>query len=561
MAATVLVRRTDLDTTFPPEKQEQHTSEPTGCSVNHMVIPDEFQRTTIGWHYRCRMAAPETRYARKGDISIAYQVVGDGPIDVVLSSGIVSHMALMWSDPQANAMFRRITSFCRLVMFDKPGTGLSDPVSGPPSAEQRMEDIRVVMDTVGLEHASIWGFSEGGAPSMLFAATYPERCDALVLLETGPKWDWAPDYLAEERAALDALWELILDRFPRWGDGSIAGELWAPSACGVPGALQVFGSAERICASPGMAMAALLATRKVDVRAAVPRISVPTLILHRKNSIVPVSMSRYLSREIQGAKYVEFEGQDHLTWVGDWEPIVDEMEQFLTGARHRSEPDRALATILFTDIVSSTERAAEMGDQRWRAVVERHDEVIRAEIERYGGRSIKTLGDGFLAVFEGPAKAIRAARAMGDAARLLGIEIRAGVHTGECERRGEDLSGIAVNVAARIVAHAGAGEVLVSSTVRELVLGSGIEFIERGTYTLKGVPDEWHLFSVTGDGRTDARAVSEVSPEVAALTPGPREGMRPRDRAMLAAAHRSPGLLRTLGRPILHRQRPWSKTD
>ena len=505
------------------------------------------------------MAAPETRYARKGDISIAYQVVGDGPIDIVLSSGIVSHMALMWSDPQANAMFRRVTSFCRLIMFDKPGTGLSDPVSGPPSAEQRVEDIRVVMDAVGLEHACIWGFSEGGAPSMLFAATYPERCDALVLLETGPKWDWAPDYLAEERATLDALWELILERFPRWGDGSIAGELWAPSACTAPGALQVFGSAERICASPGMAMAALLATRQVDVRAAVPRISVPTLILHRTDSIVPVSMSRYLSREIRGAKYVEFEGQDHLTWVGDWEPIVDEMEQFLTGARHRSEPDRALATILFTDIVSSTERAAEMGDQRWRALVERHDEVIQVEIERYGGRSIKTLGDGFLAVFEGPAKAIRAARAMGDAARSLGIEIRAGVHTGECERRGEDLAGIAVNVAARIVAHAGAGEVLVSSTVRELVLGSGIAFVERDTYTLKGVPDEWHLFVVSGDGRTDARPVSEVSPEVAALTPGPREGMRPRDRAMLAAAHRSPGLLRTLSRPILHRQRPWSR--
>ena len=500
---------------------------------------------------------PETHYAKKGDISIAYQVVGDGPIDLVLSSGIVSHMALMWSDPQANAMFRRITSFSRLVMFDKPGTGLSDPVAGPPSAEQRVEDIRVVMDAVGLEHAFIWGFSEGGAPSMLFAATYPERCDGLVLLETGSKWDWAPDYLAEEQAELDALWELILDRFPRWGDGSIAGELWAPSACGVPGALQVFGSAERICASPGMAMAALLATRQVDVRAAVPRISVPTLILHRKNSIVPVSMSRYLSREIRGAKYVEFEGQDHLPWVGDWEPIVDEIEEFLTGARHRAHPDRPLATILFTDIVASTDLASDLGDERWRPLVERHDEIIRIEIERYSGRPIKTLGDGFLAVFEGPAKAIRAARAMNDAVRALGIEIRAGVHTGECERRGDDLAGIAVNVAARIVAHAKAGEVLVSSTVRELVLGSGIEFVERGTYTLKGVPDEWHLFAVTGDGRTDARPVSEVTPEVAALTPGPMETMRPRDRAMLAAAHRSPGLLRTLGRPILHRKRPW----
>ena len=238
--------------------------------------------------------------------------------------------------------------------------------------------------------------------------------------------------------------------------------------------------------------------------------------------------------------------------------------------RDRGVPDRgtpprsirivALATILFTDIVSSTERPSELGDERWHALVERHDEVIRAEIENYGGRPIKTLGDGFLAVFEGPAKAIRAARAMGEAVRPLGIEIRAGIHTGECERRGEDLAGIAVNVAARIVAHAGAGEVLVSSTVRELVLGSGIEFVERGTYTLKGVPDEWHLFAVTGDGRTDARPVSEVSAEVAALTPGPLETLRPRDRVMLAGAHRAPGVMRTLGRPMLHRRRPRSTT-
>jgi class 3 adenylate cyclase len=271
-------------------------------------------------------------------------------------------------------------------------------------------------------------------------------------------------------------------------------------------------------------------------------------------------MGRYLAGKIPGAKYVELQGQDHLPWVGDWEPIVDEMEQFLTGARHRSEPDRALATILFTDIVSSTERAVTIGDHRWRALVERHDEVIRAEIERYGGRPIKSMGDGFLAVFEGPAKAIRAARAMNDAVQPLGLEIRAGVHTGECDRRGDDLAGIAVNVAARIVAHAGVSEVLVSSTVRELVLGSGIEFVERGTYELKGVPDEWRLYAVTGDGRADARPVSEVDPAVAALTPGPRDTMRPRDRAMLAAAHRSPGLLRTLAQPILHRQRPWSKT-
>ncbi len=503
---------------------------------------------------------PETHYAKKGDISIAYQVVGDGPIDLVFSSGIVSQMALMWSDAQANAMLRRLTSFTRLVMFDKPGTGLSDPVSGPPSPEQRVEDIRVVMDAVGLEHAALLGFSEGGGPSMLFAATYPERCDALVLLETGAKWYWAPDYLVAESEVIDSLWELLTERFAEWGSGRVM-ELWAPSMATVPGSIQVLGSAERICASPGMAWACLEATKLVDVRAALQRISAPTLILHRDESIVPLSFSRYLAQELPAAKFVEFSGQDHLTWVGDWEPIVDEIEQFLTGARHRSDPDRALATILFTDIVSSTRRAADMGDERWRSLVERHDEVIRSEIERYEGRPIKTLGDGFLALFEGPAKAIRAARAMSDAVRELGIEIRAGVHTGECDRRGEDLSGIAVNVAARIVAHADAGDVLVSSTVRELVLGSGIEFVERGTYTLKGVPDAWHLFAVTGDGRTDARPVSEVDAETAALTPGPQESLRMRDRMLLAGTRRTPGLMRTLGRPLLHRQRPWARSN
>ena len=500
------------------------------------------------------MAAPETRYAKKGDISIAYQVVGDGPIDLVLSSGIVSHMALMWSDPGAHAMLRRLTSFSRLVMFDKPGTGLSDPISGPPSAEQRVQDICAVMDAVGLERASLLGYSEGGLPSMLFAATYPERCDALVLLESGAKWDWTPEYLPDQKDRLDEMWKLVDERVQRWGDGSIA-EVWAPSAATVPGSVPIFGSVERICASPGMAVAMFEAMKITDVRAALPRISVPTLILHHTDSIIPVAFSRHLATEIAAAKYVEFPGQDHMIWFGDWEPMIDEIEEFLTGARHQSNPDRALATILFTDIVSSTERAAEAGDQRWRSLVERHDEVIRAEIDRYGGRAVKTLGDGFLAVFDGPAKAVRAARAMSDAVGPLGIEIRAGIHTGECERRGEDLAGIAVNVAARIVGHAGAGEVLVSSTVRELVLGSGIEFAERGSHALKGVPDEWSLYAATGDGRTDARPVSEVSPEVAALTPGPRAAMRLRDRALLAGAHRAPGLLRTLGRPYLHRKR------
>jgi class 3 adenylate cyclase len=497
---------------------------------------------------------PETHYAKKGDISIAYQVVGDGPIDLVLVNGIVSHMGLMWSDPQANAMFRRLTSFCRLILFDKPGTGQSDPVAGPPTAEQRVDDILAVMDAVGIAHASILGYSEGGTPSILFAATYPERCDGLVLLETAAKWQSEPDYLPEHRDRIQYPWTVMLEDVKSWGSGSIFAR-WAPSAVTVPGATQVFGSAERICASPGMAMALFHACLDMDVRAALPRISAPTLVVNREDSFVPVELGRYLAEAIPGAKLAVFPGQDHIVWVGDWEPIIDEIEEFLTGARHRSDPDRALATILFTDIVSSTERTAKDGDERWHALVERHDDVVRAEIERYGGRAVKTLGDGFLAVFDGPAKAIRAARAMNDVVLALGIQIRAGVHAGECDRRGEDLAGIAVNVAARIVALAEPGEVLVSSTVRELVLGSGLEFADRGSHTLKGVPDEWHLFAVTGDGRTDARPVSEVSRAVAALTPGPMDTLRPRDRLLLTGSHRSPRLMRSIARTMLRLRR------
>jgi class 3 adenylate cyclase/pimeloyl-ACP methyl ester carboxylesterase len=443
-------------------------------------------------------------------------------------------------------MFRRLTSFSRLILFDKPGTGLSDPVAGPPSLEQRLEDVRVVMDAVGLERAVIMGYSEGGNPSLLFAATHPERCVALVLLEAGAKWLSAPDYLPALGPRLERMWELQLAAADRWGDGELFA-LWAPSLISAPGARQLLGSAERLCASPGMARAVLRAATLMDSRSALPQISAPTLVVHREDSFIPVETGRYLAREITGAKLAVFPGQDHFTWIGAWEPIVDEIEQFLTGARHRTEPDRALATILFTDIVSSTERAAQMGDARWRALVERHDEITRIELERYGGRAIKTLGDGFLAAFEGPAKAIRCARATCAEVASLGIQLRAGVHTGECELQGDDLAGIAVSIGARIGALARPSEVMVSSTVRELVLGSGLEFAERGTHVLKGVPGEWRLYCVTQDGRTDARPVSEVDSETAALTPGPRDALRPRDRAMLAAVDRAPGLLRALG--------------
>ncbi|MFL6090396.1 MAG: alpha/beta fold hydrolase [Aeromicrobium sp.] len=502
--------------------------------------------------------APETRYAKKGDISIAYQVVGDGPTNVVLSSGIVSHMALMWSEPEANAMLQRIASFARLILFDKPGTGLSDPVAGPPSAEQRAEDIKAVMDALDVSSAVILGYSEGGTAAVLFAAIYPERCDALVLLETAAKWSRDGEYLRDV-PGMETLEYMFAHGADRWGNGNIMGGLWAPSAISVPGSMAVYGSAERICASPGMAKALFHACPLMDVRPVLSDITTPTLVLHREETFVPIGMGEFLAEHIPKARLARFPGKDHLIWVGAWEPIVDEIEEFLTGARHGSDPDRALATILFTDIVSSTERAADLGDERWRALVERHDEIIIGELGRYDGRPIKTLGDGFLAVFPGPAAAIRCARSIAPAVRQIGIEVRSGVHTGECDRRGEDLAGIAVNVAARIISHAGAGELVVSSTVKELVLGSAFEFTERGTHVLKGIPDEWRLFAVTGDRRGDARPVSEVSADIAALTPGPGEALRPRDKALLAAAHRMPGVLRTFGRPLFHRQRPWAR--
>lgn len=501
------------------------------------------------------MKAPETRYAKKGDISIAYQVVGDGPLDLVFVSGLVSNMALLWSEPEANAMLRRITSFARLIMFDKPGTGLSDPVAGPPTAEQRVEDVVAVMDTVGVDHAALLGYSEGGTASLLFAATYPERCDALILFETAACWLPKSDYLTEHGDRVRHMWELLFDAVEHWGDGEFLA-LWAPSASSRPGVMQLFGSAERICASPGMAKALVKACPDLDVRTALPQIVAPTLVVHRDDSLVPLELGRYLVEEIPGARGAFFHGQDHLLWFGDWEPVIDEMEEFLTGARHLADPDRALATIMFTDIVASTQRASALGDERWHALVEQHDDVMRTEIERWGGRPVKTLGDGFLAVFEGPARAVRCGRAMTSAVRGLGVEIRAGVHTGECERCGEDLAGIAVNVAARISALAGSGEVLVSSTVRELVLGSGLEFAERGSHRLKGVPDEWRVYAVAADGQTDAQPVSEVDAATAALTPGPMETLRPRDRAVFAAATRTSPAQRKLVGAILHGRRP-----
>jgi pimeloyl-ACP methyl ester carboxylesterase len=438
---------------------------------------------------------PKTRYAKSGDVHIAYQVVGDGPIDLVWVPGWFSHVENAWDWPEVAYFFDRLASFSRLMIFDKRGTGLSDPVSTstPPTLEQRMDDVRAVMDAVGSERAAIMGLSEGGPMSALFAATYPERTTALILTGTFAKIVRAPDYpagLPQEIliAYVDALAE-------NWGDGRIL-EIATPSA-DTPEYRERMGRYERSAASPGMMRALMYVNFDVDIRPILPAIKVPTLILHReKELMVPVAMGRYLAENIPGARLVELPGNDHVPWVGDTDRFVDEVQEFLTGSRGRVQTDRVLATVMFTDIVASTKQAAELGDGRWREVLDRYYEIARRQIERFGGRQVKTIGDGVLATFDGPARAVRGASAISDAVRPLGIQVRAGLHTGECEVMGSDVGGIAVNIGARVSSLAGPGEVLVSRTVKDLVAGSGLEFSDRGEHELKGVPGTWQLFSV-----------------------------------------------------------------
>ena len=498
--------------------------------------------------------APKTQYARKGDISIAYQVVGDGPIDLVLVNGLVAHLDLLWTEPAATAVLKRLASFSRLILFDKPGTGLSDPVVGAPTVEQRMGDIEAVMDAAGSERAALIGYSEGGAPSAMFAATYPERTEALVMLATGAKWYPADDYFAD-LASLREAWDKVMAfAYERWGEGAFARWL-APSWAESELHSRTLGIFERASASPGMVRAIIDAVREYDIRAILPAISAPTLVLHATGDQFPVEMGRDLAERIPGARYVELPGNDHVFFAGDWEAVTSEIEALLTGERHGPQPDRVLKTILFTDIVGSTARAAELGDARWRELLEQHDRIVREQLERFSGSAIKSLGDGFLASFDGPTRAIRCARSVAERLEQVGIEIKAGIHTGECETMGTDLGGLAVHIGARIGALAGPSEVLVSGAVCDLVVGSGIEFDDRGGHELKGVPGTWHLYSVAADGRNDSRPVDSVDHAAAALTPGPEETMRPIDRAAVTLAKRAPGM----GRLGFRIARPWRR--
>ncbi|HEX6508515.1 MAG TPA: alpha/beta fold hydrolase [Chloroflexota bacterium] len=440
---------------------------------------------------------PKTRYARSGDVSIAYQVVGDenAALDLVVVPGWVSHVEYMWEDPRIAHYLGRLASFSRLITLDKRGTGLSDRGVEPPTLEQRMDDVRAVMDAVGSEQAALLGVSEGGVMSALFAATYPERTSALVLYATYAKRVWSPDYpwapTPEERQEFyDAIEQ-------EWG-GPVGLENVAPSVANDPGFQRSWATYLRMGASPGAALALARFNTEADIRHVLPTIRVPTLVLHRTDDRdMKVEESRYIAARIPGAKYVELPGEDHVWWAGDMDAILDEVEEFLTGVRRGPEVDRVLATVLFTDIVGSTEQAVELGDRRWGQLLEAYYALVRRELERFRGREVDTAGDGFLATFDGPARAIRCARSISAEAARLGLQIRAGLHTGECELAGDKVRGIAVHTAARVVSKAGAGEVLVSSTVKDLVAGSGIQFEDRGIHTLKGVPGEWRLFAVS----------------------------------------------------------------
>ena len=442
------------------------------------------------------VSASPIRYATNGDIHLAYRTVGDGPIDLVLVQGALTNLEVLWDIPEYGSYCEQLAAFSRLIIFDKRGMGLSDRVR-IGTLEERMDDVRAIMDHVDSESAVLMGVSEGGPMSMLFAATYPERTQALVLCgaevkeETTDDWPWG-EWTREEFEEYVTVEKML----ERWGKGLNLG-YFAPSRKDDERLRELFGHLQLQSASPHDAVAFMRMAFDIDVRHVVASINTPTLIVHRTgDGVCHVENARWLAKNIRDSKYVELPGEDHLPWI-DGDDMMDEVREFLTGVREPAEPERVLATVLFTDIVGSTERARELGDRRWRDLVQRHHELVRRDLDRFRGTEIDTAGDGFLATFDGPARAIRSGKAIVESVHSLGLEIRAGLHTGEVELAGGGVRGIAVHTGARGASHAGAGEVLVSQTVKDLVAGSGIEFEDRGTHELKGIPGEWRLFAVT----------------------------------------------------------------
>ena len=439
---------------------------------------------------------PTTHYAKSGDVHIAYQVVGEGPVDLVLILGWFSHLEYQWEDPALARFLNRLASFSRLIVFDKRGTGLSDRVaeSALPTLEQRMDDIRAVMDAAGSNRAAMFGVSEGGPLSTLFAATYPARTAALIMYGAYAKWIRADDYpwapTREEHETAFRVYE------KHWGT-PIGLKILAPSVANDVQVRQWWAHQMRVSASPGAGVTLYRMNIEVDIRAILPTIRVPTLILHRSGDrLVPCQAGRYMAAQIQAAKFVELPGDDHIAWIGDTEPLMAEVQEFMTGERPALEADRVLATVLFIDIVQSTRRATAIGDSRWRDLVDNYQQQVAKEVARLGGRVVNTAGDGVFAMFDGPARAIKCARAIRDAVGTFGLAIRCGIHTGECVIEGNDVAGIAVHIGARVAARANPGEILLSSTVKDLIAGSRVECSDRGSHVLKGVEGRWRLFAV-----------------------------------------------------------------
>jgi class 3 adenylate cyclase len=430
---------------------------------------------------------PPTRYAHSGEAMIAYQVVGEGPVDLIVVGGPASHLDLEWEEPSIARAFEHYASFCRLVRFDRRGTGLSDPVDDVPTLEQQMDDLEAVMDAAGIERAALSGTADAGLAPM-YAATHPERVSALILIGVTPAASY-PLGVGRREEFLD-----IVEH--GWGQGRML-PIFAPSRVGDRRFEEWWTRFERACITPSMARKVIDLYQGIDLRGVLPAIRVPTLVLARRDSpLAPVELVREAAELIPGARFAEIPGGDTFGWPDAEAEGGAEIEEFLTGRRRLREPERQLATVLFTDIVGSTDRAAELGDSAWRELLGHHDALVRDELRRHRGREVKTTGDGFLATFDGPARAVRCARAIVDGVRDLGLEVRAGLHTGECELLGDDVGGIAVHIGARVCALAAAGEVLVSSTVRELVVGSELSFADRGGHALRGVPGEWRLYAV-----------------------------------------------------------------